>query len=69
MLELNIIDCTEITSDINKNENIKPHIRGKTVDEILANKVPQYVYDLMCVHISNQLPRNVKGYDEDSDWV
>ena len=68
MLKLNIIDCAEITADINENENINPQIRGETMDEILANDVPQYVYDLMCIHILNQLPRNVKGYDEDSDW-
>ena len=39
MLELNIIDCTDITSDINENENIEPQIRCKTVNEILANDV------------------------------
>ena len=49
MLELNIIDYAETTADINENENIEPQIRGETVDEILANNIPQYVYDLMCV--------------------
>ena len=39
MLELKIIDCAEITADINKNENIEPQIRCKTVNEILANDV------------------------------
>ena len=38
------------------------------VDKILANNVPQYVYDLMCIHITNELPKNVEGYDKDSNW-
>ena len=54
ILELNIIDVAESTSDINENENIEPEIKGQTV-EILANNIPQYMYDLMCIHISNQL--------------
>ena len=68
MLELNITDVPESTSDNNENDNIEPEIKDRTVDKILANDIPQYVYHLMCVHISNQLPKNIEGYDKDSDW-
>ena len=68
MLELNIIDVAESTSDNNENKNIDPDIKDQMVDKILANNIPQYTYDLMCVHISSQLPKNVEGYNEDSDW-
>ena len=65
MLELNIIDVAESTSDNDKNENIKPENKDRMVDEILADDMPQYMYDLMCIHISNQLPKNIEGYDKD----
>ena len=61
MLELNITDVVESTSDNNENDNIEPEIKDRTVEKILANDVPQYMCDLMCIHISNQLPKNVEG--------